>query len=97
MQELEKQQRPLEDKVLDLLAEDPDTAFTLIEIAARIEAKGDTSAVHMIEMFYMMASYPQQAATIATMKETLTILEENGLVRSFRDSNTVYYAIAKTK
>lgn len=95
VRELEKKFRPIEEQVMELLAKDPETAYTDVEIAARVKAPDDSLATSMVEITMLLSPPNELEKLLAPWKDALGKLEKGGRLRSFKDGTTVYYACVK--
>lgn len=92
VRELLEQQRPLVDRIMEVLRRHPDSAFTVDEIAARVEAGSNSDSVVLYEFIISSRPPDERQRVLRSWQEALTLLVQQGSVRELRDESRVYYA-----
>lgn len=94
VKQLEQVQRPLEERVLELLEHDPQNAYTATEIAARMLGGADTTAVAMFQLALASRHMEERARMLGAYEKALEVLERSRRIRTLKDGATTYYAYA---
>jgi hypothetical protein len=86
---LDQVNRPLRDRVLEFLRKTPEQAYNATEIYGGVEGLSDSG----LAAFMLLSFATKDSSILAPLLDTLTKLEQEGLIRSASHQNTTYYAI----
>lgn len=91
----EEAQRPPEERILGLLRENPDTAYSLYEIFAYLENVDEHTAKLLLSIESAFSRMPGAAGRYVAYTETLSRLVQDGTLAQADYHGVTYYALAK--
>lgn len=88
---LEKAQRPLRDRVLEFLKQNPEQAYSVVEVYGGVEGQDSSTTA----IFLLVFNAHERARVLRPIEEALQALVRENLVRAALHQSTMYYAAVR--